>query len=191
MGCKLGRRGVRGGRSDGRRRCNFRCARTIPRESSKPIRRRAIPTWVKFVVLGLGLTYFAVFLLLPLAAVFVEAFRKGVDTYFMRARRTRCAFGNSADAAGGGAFRAAQSSFRPGGGVVDREVSVSRQEFADHVHRSAVLGLARGRRSDLRSRVRPAGLVRAMAARARHQNHLRSAGHCPGDDIRHVSVHRT
>ena len=38
--------------------------------------------WVKFVVLGLGLTYFAVFLLLPLAAVFVEALRKGFDTYF-------------------------------------------------------------------------------------------------------------
>ncbi|MFA5955430.1 sulfate ABC transporter permease subunit CysW [Hyphomicrobium sp.] len=38
--------------------------------------------WVKFVVLGLGLTYFTVFLLLPLAAVFTEAFRKGVDTYF-------------------------------------------------------------------------------------------------------------
>jgi sulfate/thiosulfate transport system permease protein len=39
-------------------------------------------TGVKFVVLGLGLTYFAVFLLLPLAAVFVEALRKGFDTYF-------------------------------------------------------------------------------------------------------------
>jgi sulfate transport system permease protein len=39
-------------------------------------------SWVKFVVVGLGLAYFAVFLLLPLAAVFVEAFRKGVDTYF-------------------------------------------------------------------------------------------------------------
>ncbi len=38
--------------------------------------------WVKFVVLGLGLTYLTVFLLLPLAAVFTEAFRKGVDTYF-------------------------------------------------------------------------------------------------------------
>lgn len=38
--------------------------------------------WVKFVVLGLGLTYFTVFLLLPLIAVFAEAFRKGVDAYF-------------------------------------------------------------------------------------------------------------
>ena len=38
--------------------------------------------WVKVVVLGLGLTYFVVFLLLPLIAVFVEAFRKGAETYF-------------------------------------------------------------------------------------------------------------
>jgi len=40
------------------------------------------PRWVKFLVLGLGLTFFAVFLLLPLIAVFVEALRKGWSTYF-------------------------------------------------------------------------------------------------------------
>jgi sulfate transport system permease protein len=39
-------------------------------------------TWVKIVVLGVGLSYFVVFLLLPLFAVFVEAFRKGTDAYF-------------------------------------------------------------------------------------------------------------
>jgi len=39
-------------------------------------------TWVKYVILGIGLTYFVVFLLLPLIAVFVEAFRKGAETYF-------------------------------------------------------------------------------------------------------------
>ncbi|WP_295557054.1 sulfate ABC transporter permease subunit CysW [uncultured Hyphomicrobium sp.] len=37
--------------------------------------------WVKVAVLGIGLTYFAVFLLLPLVAVFVEAFRKGWEAY--------------------------------------------------------------------------------------------------------------
>jgi sulfate/thiosulfate transport system permease protein len=40
------------------------------------------PGWVKALVLIAGIAYFAVFLLLPLFAVFVEAFRKGVDTYF-------------------------------------------------------------------------------------------------------------
>jgi sulfate transport system permease protein len=38
--------------------------------------------WVKIVVLGVGLTYFLIFLLLPLIAVFAEAFRKGAETYF-------------------------------------------------------------------------------------------------------------
>ena len=32
---------------------------------------------VKWTIIGLALTFFAIFLLLPLLAVFVEAFRKG------------------------------------------------------------------------------------------------------------------
>lgn len=39
------------------------------------------PAIVKHVVLGLGLTFFALFLLMPLIAVFLEAFRKGWVTY--------------------------------------------------------------------------------------------------------------
>ena len=37
--------------------------------------------WVRRVIIGIGLLYFALFLLLPLASVFVEAFRKGFDAY--------------------------------------------------------------------------------------------------------------
>ena len=37
--------------------------------------------WVKYLLLGVGLTFFAIFLLLPLVAVFVEALRKGWGTY--------------------------------------------------------------------------------------------------------------
>lgn len=37
--------------------------------------------WVRRVLIGAGLLYFALFLLLPLGAVFVEAFRKGFDAY--------------------------------------------------------------------------------------------------------------
>lgn len=40
------------------------------------------PTWIKFLILGVSLTFFAIFLLLPLVAVFVEAFRKGLETYW-------------------------------------------------------------------------------------------------------------
>ncbi|MDX2287441.1 MAG: sulfate ABC transporter permease subunit CysW [Hyphomicrobiaceae bacterium] len=37
--------------------------------------------WVKAIVLGVGLSFFVLFLVLPLVAVFVEAFRKGWETY--------------------------------------------------------------------------------------------------------------
>ena len=37
--------------------------------------------WVRRLIIGTGLLYFALFLLLPLASVFVEAFRKGFDAY--------------------------------------------------------------------------------------------------------------
>jgi sulfate transport system permease protein len=37
--------------------------------------------WVKYALLGIGLSYFALFLLLPLIAVFVEGLRKGWDAY--------------------------------------------------------------------------------------------------------------
>ncbi|MEW5755943.1 MAG: sulfate ABC transporter permease subunit CysW [Pseudomonadota bacterium] len=40
------------------------------------------PRWVRWTILGLALTFFAVFLLLPLIAVFVEALRKGVEVYW-------------------------------------------------------------------------------------------------------------
>ena len=38
--------------------------------------------WVKSLILGSALLFFAVFLLLPLIAVFVEALRKGLETYW-------------------------------------------------------------------------------------------------------------
>jgi len=38
--------------------------------------------WVRYLIIGVGLSYFALFLLLPLIAVFVEAFRKGAGVYF-------------------------------------------------------------------------------------------------------------
>ena len=40
------------------------------------------PSWVKWALIGLGVSYFALFLLLPLISVFVEALRKGMEVYF-------------------------------------------------------------------------------------------------------------
>lgn len=40
------------------------------------------PPWVKWTILGISLSFFALFLLLPLLAVFAEALRKGVSVYW-------------------------------------------------------------------------------------------------------------
>src|SRR5690606_34715185 len=40
------------------------------------------PVWVKWLILGVALTFFLVFVFLPLVAVFVEALRKGADVYW-------------------------------------------------------------------------------------------------------------
>ncbi len=42
---------------------------------------REVP-WVKWTILSLGLAFFALFLVLPLVAVFAEALRKGIGVYF-------------------------------------------------------------------------------------------------------------
>jgi sulfate transport system permease protein len=40
------------------------------------------PKWARFTILAIALTFFAIFLLMPLLAVFVEALRKGWDVYW-------------------------------------------------------------------------------------------------------------
>lgn len=50
----------------------------------KVSRSRAIsePAWVRWLLIGVALTFLSLFLFIPLAAVFTEALRKGVETYF-------------------------------------------------------------------------------------------------------------
>ena len=50
------------------------------RFESNPATRETLA--VKWTILALGLAFFALFLLMPLVAVFVEALRKGVGVYF-------------------------------------------------------------------------------------------------------------
>ncbi|MDZ4099043.1 MAG: sulfate/thiosulfate ABC transporter permease CysW, partial [Methylophilaceae bacterium] len=40
------------------------------------------PAWIRWTLIGITLVFLSVFLFIPLAAVFTEAFRKGVETYF-------------------------------------------------------------------------------------------------------------
>ena len=48
---------------------------TISKYESRPATRE--PAWLKWTLIGVSLAFFALFLLLPLVAVFVEALRKG------------------------------------------------------------------------------------------------------------------
>ena len=52
--------------------------------ASKVARNRATsePAWLRWTLIGITLLFLSVFLFIPLAAVFTEAFRKGVETYF-------------------------------------------------------------------------------------------------------------
>ena len=54
--------------------------------SAAPVRRAMSGTtesaWVRRLLIGLALLFIALFLVLPLAAVFTEALRKGVDAFF-------------------------------------------------------------------------------------------------------------
>jgi len=48
----------------------------------RPIRGATTePTWVKWTLIGVALAFLAFFLFVPLAIVFAEAFKKGVDVY--------------------------------------------------------------------------------------------------------------
>jgi sulfate transport system permease protein len=51
---------------------------------AKVARSRATsePAWIRWTLIGITLAFLSVFLFIPLAAVFTEAFRKGVETYF-------------------------------------------------------------------------------------------------------------
>ena len=46
----------------------------------------AEPAWIRWTLVGLALAFLGVFLVVPLAAVFTEALRKGIETYFASLR---------------------------------------------------------------------------------------------------------
>ena len=66
------------------------------RFESNPATRDA--GWVKAVILTLSLGFFAIFLLMPLVAVFYEALRKRLVRLSRRAHRTGCIVRDPADA---------------------------------------------------------------------------------------------
>ena len=54
----------------------------VPAQSATPRRALAEPRWLKWLLIFIALTFLALFLLVPLVAVFAEALRSGIRTYF-------------------------------------------------------------------------------------------------------------
>lgn len=55
---------------------------TAPKKGSKPEKLFTTePRWVRWLLTGIALSFILLFLVLPLAAVFTEALRKGLDAY--------------------------------------------------------------------------------------------------------------
>ncbi|MDO4591791.1 MAG: sulfate ABC transporter permease subunit CysW, partial [Comamonadaceae bacterium] len=55
---------------------------TAPKKGSKPENLSTTePRWVRWLLTGIALSFILLFLVLPLAAVFTEALRKGLDAY--------------------------------------------------------------------------------------------------------------
>ena len=161
-------------------------ARARPRAPARD-RRAAMGARVAH---GGALLFLAVFLFVPLVAVFAEALRNGRGRLCRGDHAARSAQRDQAHPADGGDSGAAEPDFRTGGVVGDHAVRVSRQEPADDLDRSAVRGFAGHRGDDLRAAVRRAGMVRRLARRASHPDHFRGSGNRAGDHVRHFSVRR-
>jgi sulfate transport system permease protein len=62
-------------------------AARLPLPASTPVARRSPrsattePAWVRRLLIGIALTFMTLFLFVPLATVFFEAFKKGIDVY--------------------------------------------------------------------------------------------------------------
>ena len=162
-----------------------RAARPSTRGSAAPQHGRSTePRWVRWLLIGAALVFLGVFLFVPLASVFAEALAKGLRPTWRRSA-SRCAlaavrltliaaaiavplnlvFGLAA------AWAIAKFDFRGKNlliTLIDLPFAVS-PVISGH---------------DLRPALRRPRLLRALARGARHQDHLRRAGHRAGDDLR-------
>ena len=95
---------------------------------------------------GAGARFLALFLILPLAAVFVEALRQGHRRLLRRVRRAGRRAAIRLTLLVAAIAVPLNTGVRRCRGLGDRQVRVRRQEPADHADRPAVLGLAGDRR---------------------------------------------
>ena len=162
-------------------------------EISPELRRRAKvrtitePAYVRWLLIGLGLLFLGVVVLLPLGSVFAQALEKGLGEYLSKLwqEETRQAIGLTLLTAAivvplntvfgvAAAWLVAKYRF-PGKNLlitlIDLPFSVS-----------PVIS-----RAGVRAAVRGPGPAGRLAVRSRHQDHLRRAGHRAGHGVRDAS----
>jgi sulfate transport system permease protein len=143
---------------------------------------------VRWLLIGIALLFPRSDAVRAAGAVFWEALRKGLAAYLQAPGRTRRA----------GAIRLTLLTaaiavplnlvFGVAAAWAIAKFRIPRQERADHADRPALRGIAGGLGPDLRAALRRPGLVRALAAGARHQDHLRRARHRAGHHLRHLPL---
>jgi hypothetical protein len=116
------------------------------------------------VLIGVALAFLTLFLFVPLVSVFFEALKKGWEVYLAAITEADAVSAMWLTLIAAAISGAAEPGVRPVGGLGDRQVRLPRQAAVADLDRPAVLGEPGDRRSDLRAGVRPARLVRRMAA---------------------------
>ena len=130
-----------------RRICCRRGAGRLPRKAAA----------VRRLLIAAALCFVGLFLLLPLAIVFAEAFKAGIGAYFEAIRQPDTLAAIRLTLLVAAIAVPAQPRLRPCRRVGHRQVRVQGQELPDHAHRPAVLGVAGDFGPDLRAAVRAQG----------------------------------
>src|SRR5215203_5299173 len=121
-----------------------------------------------------ALAFLTLFLFVPLAAVFTQAFAEGMAVYWRAVTEPEALSAIRLTLLTAVCVVPLNLVFG-GGGVDDRAVRLPRQTGARHPDRPAVCGVAGRIGARLRPPVRGAGFLRTVARRARHPDHLRGA----------------
>ncbi len=147
--------------------------------------RRGTPRGPAGLLTAVALVFLACFLVLPLVASSRRRSAKGGGYYLASVREPDALSAIRLTLLTVAIVVPANVAFRRRGRLGHREIQVPRQEPPDDAHRPALCRVPGHLRPHLRPRLRGPGLVRPVAHRAQHPDHLRR----PGDRARHGLCH--
>ena len=158
---------------------HLRLNRSAPRA-----RHLTEPAWLRWTLTGLVLAFLALFLLLPLAVVFTEAFSKGWSAYAEAITSPDAISALQLTLFAAAIAVPLNLLFGIAAGWAIAKFDFPGKNLLIDADRPAIRRVAGDRRHGLRAALRTAGRARALGRRARHQDHLRRSGHRAGNDVR-------